>query len=246
MITDTFHIESSFIGDFGAVSFPLNASEFDGSFVPMDPARSILAALFKSALNYELGPVWNKLTGSATPLIDTSPVMSVFELDPNTHNMKQVGLKYPVLALHRVGEQTWSDFTMQVSKCDQDWNLHYILPNLDVSEMRRIGDVLRIIPEIIRRTIRARGHISYENGQLQFERCGLASAHVTKSEFGQAKFGGQVESPEWPAVTVTIHTVEYGTDREEEYPYLDSIDWNIGVGDSTGIQANIIEAHIDV
>ncbi len=243
---EPFRIQSSLVGDFGGLSFPINPADFDGTLTPLDPARTRLAALFKAALNYELGGVWKKLTGSATPLSDTLPVMSVFEMDPNTHNMKQVGLKYPVLCLHRVGEQTWSDYTMQVSKCDQDWNLHYILPNLDIGEMRRIADVLRIIPEIIRRVIRARGHISFEDGELQFEKCGLGSVHITKSEFGQAKFGGQVESPEWPAVTVTIHTVEYGTDDEDEYPLLAGIDWNIGVGDSTGIQPNIIENAIDV
>ncbi len=247
-MTDPFQIKSSLVGDFGGVSFPLNPTDFNGSFTPLDPARSRIVALFKAAINCELGPVWNKLTGPVNQLTDTLPVMSTFELDPNTHNLKQVGLKPPILSLHRLGEQIWGEHTMQVDKCDQDWTLHYILPNLDIGDTRRVFDVLRIIPEIVRRVIRARGHIAYENGELQFfnDKCGLGSIQMTKAEWGQARFGGEIESPVWLATTMTLHTTEYGSDSEEEYGELNAIDWNIGVGNSTGIIPNIIEAYIDV
>lgn len=247
-MTDPFLIQSPLVGDFGAVSFPLNATDFDGSFVPLDPVRSRMVALFASAINAELGSTWDKLSGSITPLINTTPVSSTFELDPQTHLLKQVNLKYPILCLHRVSEQTWSQYTMQVDKCEQDWHLHYILPNLDIGDTRRVFDVLRIVPEIVRRVIRARGHQSFENGALQFysDKGGLGSIYMLKAEWGQARFGGEVESPVWLAATITLHTVEYGTDSEEEFGELEAIDWNIGVGDSTGIIPNVIEAHLDV
>lgn len=247
-MTDPYQISSPLVGDFGGVSFPLNATNFEGSFVPLDPARSRMAALFAAAINYELSSVWSKLVGTNTPLVNSRPVESIFELDPQTHLTKQVNLKYPLLALHRLGEQIWSEHTMQVDKCDQDWNLHYILPNLDIGDTRRIFDVLRIVPEIVRRVIRARGHIAYDNGELQFfqNKGGLGSVKMMKAEWGQARFGGEVESPVWLATTITLHTVEYGADSELEFGSLDSIDWNIGVGDSTGIIPDLIEAYSDV
>lgn len=247
-MTDPFRIESSLVGAFGGVNFPLNATDFDGSLTPLDPARSRLAALFAAAINYELLPIWDKLTGKASALIGTRPVQTIFELDPQTHLTKQVNLKPPILALHRLGEQAWSEHTMQTDKCEQDFLLHYILPNLDIGETRKVFDVLRIIPEIVRRVIRARGHIAYDNGELQLfdNKCGLGAIQITKAEWGQAQFGGQVESPVWLATTMTLHVTEFGTDSEDEYGEFEGVDWNIGVGDSTGIQPNIIEAAVDV
>jgi hypothetical protein len=245
---DPFRITSPFIGDFGGLHFPLDTTQFESSFVSLDPARSRLAALFASAIRSELAPVWKKIVGTASPLFDRQPVETVFELDPVTHLAKQVNLKTPILALHRVEEQVWSEHTMQVDKCEQDWNLHYILPNLDVGDTRRISDLLRIIPEIIRRVIRARGHHSYDDGTLQFfaDKGGIGSIKLSSVQSGQARFGGQVESPVWLATTCLLHTVEYGSDSEEEFEPFDSVDWNIGVGDSTGIIPNFIEAYSEV
>lgn len=247
-MTEPFQIQSPLVGDFGGVSFPLDPDKFDGSFTPLDPARSRMAALFKAAINHELSSIWEKMAAKSTPLMNTVPVSSILELEPTSHILRQANLKYPILALHRLGEQTWGEYTMQVDKCEQDWNLHYILPNLDIGDTRRIFDVLRIIPEIVRRVIKARGHISFENGTLQFfnDKCGLGSIQMTKAEWGQTMFGGQIESPVWLAATITLHTTEYGSDSESEYGELDVLDWNIGVGDSTGIIPNIIEAAIDV
>lgn len=247
-MAEPFKITSPFVGDFGGVSFPLNPTDFDGTFVPLDPARSRMAQLFASAIRAELGPIWQKLTGTATPLLNTRPVETVFELDPTTHLTKQVGFKFPVLALHREGEQTWSEHTMQVDKCEQEWGLHYILPNLDIGDTRRIFDVLRIIPEIIRRVIRQRGHVSFEDGALQFfhDKGGIGSIKLTKAQWGQARFGGEVESPVWLATTCTLHTVEYAADSESEFGEFEGVDWNIGVGDSTGIIPDMIEAYSDI
>ena len=69
---------------------------------------------------------------------------------------------------------------------------------------------------------------------------------MTKATWGQARFGGEVADPVWLATTITLHTIEYGKDEAEEFGDLESIDWNIGVGDSTGVIPNIIEAYSEV
>lgn len=248
MAIDPFLIETPLVGKFGGLSFPLNPDMIDGSFVALDPARSRMAALFAAAIQFELEPIWNKFTRTSTPLTGKKPVETIFELDPSVHLARQVQLTAPILALHRLGDQEWSEFTIQVDKCEQDWNLHYILPELSVSDTRRAFDVLRVIPEIARRVIKKRGHPAFENGELQFfgDKGGLGSIKMTKAAWGQARFGGEVESPVWLATTITLHTIEYGSDTEEEYGPLDSIDWNIGIGDSTGVIHNMIEAYSEV
>ncbi len=249
MTDGAYQIQSPLVGDFGGLSFPLDENLFEGTMIALDPARSRLLALFAAAIRYELGPAWRKsIAGSASPLSNTIPVESTFELDPTTHLTKQVNMKYPLLCLHRIGSQTWSSHTLQIDKCEQDWNLHYILPNLDVGDTRRFSDILRVIPEIVRRVIRNRGHIAYDNGELQFfnDKGGLGSINMTSVESGQARFAGQVESPVWLATTITLHTIEYGTDSEEEFGEFEGVDWNIGVGDSTGTIPNMIEAYSDI
>lgn len=244
-----YQITSPLVGDFGDISFPLHQNGIDGTFINLDPARSRLLALFAAAINYELGTIWDKgIAGSASPLTGKRPVQSTFELDPVTHLTKQVKLDYPALCLHRVGEQSWSPHTMQVDKCEQEWNLHYILANLDVGDTRRFSDLLRVIPNIVLRVIKQRGHVAFEDGALQFfkNKGGLGSIEMTKVESGQARFGGQVESPVWLATTITLKTIEYSTNSETEFGPLEGIDWNIGVGDSTGIIPNMIEAYSDI
>ncbi len=246
-----YRIEHSIYGDFGGVKYPLSPDNFESTFVSLDPARSRLSALFATAIRYELAPIWSKVIASGKPhplSNSTSAVAMVMELDPVTHLMKQVKTDYPLLCLHRVGEQTWSPHTLQGDKCEQDWNLHYILPNLDIGETRKFYDVLRIIPDIVARVIRSRGHIAYDNGALQFfgDKGGIGSIGMTRAESGQARFGGQVESPVWLATTITLHTIEYSKDSEEQYGAFEGIDWSIGVGDSTGTIPNVIEAYSDV
>ncbi len=242
-----FLIDSSLVGRFGGLTFPLNPADFNGSLVPLDPVRSRLVQLFASAIRYELGPVWSKLTGQANQLTGKRPIESILELDPSAHDMREAGVVYPVLALHRVGDQEWSDHTMQIEKCEQDWNLHYILPALDIATVRRVSDVFRIIPEIVRRVIRARGHISFENGALQFfpDKGGIGYIKMTNAKSGQAQFGGQVQDPLWWATTITLHTIEYGYDDENEFAPFNGVDWSIGVGDSTGIIPNLLNASTD-
>lgn len=243
----TYLIESPLVGRYGGLEFPLNANDFDSTLVNLDPARSKLAALFTAAINAELGAVWAKVNLLTTPIKNSLPVQTTLELEPTANTLRQVKTGFPLLSIHRVGDQTWSEHTMEVDKCEQDWNLHYILPALDVGDQRRIVDVLRIIPEIIRRVIRARGHQSYDGGQLQFfaEKGGLGSVKITKAESGQSKFGDD-NGPIYWATTITLQTVEYGSDSEQEFGEFEGIDWTIGVGNNTGIQPDVIQAYSDV
>ncbi len=155
-----------------------------------------------------------------------------------------------MLVLHRIGEQVWDEYTIGSDRCTQDWTLHYILPNLDISDARRLADVLRIVPEIVRRVIRARGHVSYEDGQLQFfvddSGIGIGGIKMTRAESGQSRFGGGDDGPIWYAVTMTLTTVEYGTDSEDEFGSFDGIDWSIGITSPTGTLPDAIQAWSDI
>jgi hypothetical protein len=247
----TYRIESGLVGKFGGINFPLDPSLFDsGSFVPFDPARSSMLALFKAAINYELRQVWPKLTGKLTIISDTNPVETTLELEPTSYIMKQLGVKYPLLALHRVGDQVWSEHTLAADKCEQEWNLHYILPNLEIGDQRRIVDVFRIIPEIVRRVIRQRGHAAYENGSLQFFSdeggMGLGNIKMTRAESGQSKFGDNGDGPIWNATTITLITTEYGTDSADEFGTFDGVDWGVGTSSNHGTIPDHVQGWVDL
>lgn len=243
----------SLVGSVGGLVLPLNPADITTTgLTPLDPARSKLIALFRTAIVYELGAAWALVTAGLPDthaLAGTEPVEDTLELEPLPNVMQQRKSAFPLLCLHRVGPRTWQQHTIENRRREQQWNLHYIMPALDVADLRRFGDAGLLVETVIERVIRQRGHKAYESGALQFfaDTSGLGSVDIVSSEGpGHSRFGGGDDSPVYYATTMTLATTEYSNDDAEEFGEFEGVDYSLGVGNATEIMPDLIQAWSDV
>lgn len=240
----------SLVGRIGGLTLPLRTEDFNGTFAVVDVARSRLLDLFKTAINYELSEVWERAIGNCDKLMGKRPVQDVMELEPTKAILQQRKVDFPLLCLHRFGRAEWSDHTTEIEKRDQEWRLYYILPALDVADLRRVGDVCLVVAEIVRRTIRNHGHKAYESGALQFfgDASGLGSIRV-KAQIGpgQSTFADEGDTgPTYYAIVLELQTVEYSQDIPDEFGEFEGTDFHFGLTGDGGTVPEFIEAWDDV
>lgn len=234
--------------DFGGLSLPLEAADVTTTLTPLDPAKAMLVALFKAALNAELGDVWTKVTNTLAtdhPLRNTNPVQSTLELPPTPENIGQVKKTFPLLCVHRSGRATAEEYLLSQDKVTQTWDVHYILAPTDVGDCRKLLDVCVAVPKILRLVIRKRGHPQYQSGALQFfdGQGTLASVNLTGWEGPvQASFAPEENAPTYHAVVMQLETTELTYDDIDAYGGLEASTFEIGAGDDQGIYPGLIYA----
>jgi len=235
----------------GDLHLPVVAADFTTTATPLDPGRAKLAALFKAAINDELGEVWTKLTAGLTaghPFYGTTPVEDVLELEPTPKVMQERRPAWPLLCIHRTGTAQWSEHTLEIDKVVQPWALHYILGPLDIAGLRQFGDICVAVAKIVMAVIRRRGHASYESGALQFfpGKGGFASITMTSTEGpGQASFAGDEHRTVYYAMTLHLETMETNVDLAGEAGDFDAVDFDVSVGNDAESVPSLIQAASD-
>ncbi len=235
-------IDSVFQG-IGAVKFPLKASDFTTTLAPLDPARTTLLELFKSAINSEFSEVWAQV--ATRSLVGKLPVQFTLELEPTAALMTQVKPEFPLLSVHRTGTGTFDQISMFEERLTQQWAVDYVLGPLDIGDVRKLSDICVAVAKLIKIVVRQRGHRSYQGGAVQFfaETGGLASVEVKSFEGpGHAQFAG--DDKLYYATTIMLETTEITNDDLDAYVTGDGTDLSIGVGSETEIVRGLIYAQV--
>ncbi len=240
-------MSTSLDSNWGALSLPIPAGSGD-DLTALDPARDILLALLKAALNYELAAAWTAAaagTGMVSPVGDALPAIDDLE------TMRQRGTKWPLLAVARsVEAQQEDEFTLWQNRITCRWTIDYVLGPLDVGNQLKLGDVLSAAARVIAATIRNGGHKAYAttpgpnltstSKQVLFAGtgcCGFSSVAITSFIQGSAAFaqGG----PKYHALTMTLSTTELDSMATSAgSPYLGAeatLDGGAGLGIDTAI-----------
>lgn len=242
----------SIVDKTGGLNFPLNPADFSTTLTPLDPARNRLLALFATAINYELTPVWRKIVADLNTkhaLAGSLPVQDTLELRPTQNVMQQRKATFPLLCLFRSARAIWEEHTLEIDKRTQDWSLMYILPALDVHDQRRFGDVTQAVAAIVRRVIRNHGHKAFEGGALQFfqDASGIGAIKmIAQTDIGNAPFAEGSDAPLYYTVVCELQTIEYSQDLAEEFGDFEGVDYKVGTGDGLEILPQFIEASDDV
>lgn len=247
---------------FGGLSLPASTAGSPTTLTSLDPARATLAALFKSALNAELGAIWTLAT-TGTPLAGTFPVQDTLELPPTAEKMQQRKAGFPLLCIYRDGQGLVEEHTLNgmVERLTQPWTMDYIVGPTDVGDLRKLGDVLQAVVKTIRLVIRKRGHPAYQGGALQFwpapmngkvplfPASSLLGSVNLKSYDGpphyQAKFAGSESNTIYHAISLNLETVEYTYDVAGRDPNVEAEDISVTAGGSEGLIDNFVEGATD-
>lgn len=249
---------------FGGLSLPVSVAGTETTLTSLDQARATLAALFKAAINAELGALWT-LAAADSPLAGSSPCQATLELAPTAQTMKQwKATGWPLLCIYRDGSGVLEQHTLngQIERLTQPWGLDYILGPVDIGDLRKLGDIFQAVTKVVRLCIRKRGHPAYQSGALQFfpnadvngdvplfpEKSLLGSIEL-KSVDGpphyQARFAGAEDSLSYFAISMHLETVEYTYDDAEADPNVEAADFNVAGGGSDGTIADFVIAKTD-
>ncbi len=240
---------------FGGLELPVLASDVDGDLTPLDPARRVLADLFKAAINAEFGEAWASLNGvrASTQLRD-EPVGDVLELEPSRAVMQERKSSFPLMAIYRSGEGTYEDFSLYAQKLKQPWTLDWILGPADVATAFQLTDACVAIAKVVSLVCRLRGHPAYQGGALQFGEDGsLAAIRVVKHRGpGQAKMadsGDEGSGTTYWAISIELESLEYsdltGSADANSVP-LTGASYDVGIGGSPeGVIRGLVYADTD-
>ncbi len=236
----------------GGTTFPLNPSDYNGSFAALDGTRDRLLELFAAAINYEFGEPWERVV-AALPvthgLSGTRPVQDKLPFEPSAQLMSQRKTAFPLLCLHRTGSPTYEEFLIDQGQVRQQWLLHYVLGPLDIEGVRKVSDICQGIGKLLWLVIRQRGHSAYEDGALQFfpGTGGLSSVRlVNQVGFGEAQYGGDESHKLYWSTIFTLETTEVASDELDAFESFDAVDVSLSVGDGEQVYPDLIQGSSDV
>jgi hypothetical protein len=237
---------------FGDLDLPAPAPTAGETLAILDRGRAVLTALFAAAINAEFGAAWHAMVDglpATHPLSGTDPVEDTLELEPSTSTMQQRKASWPLLCVHRTGEATYDQASLQEERLTQEWGVHYVLSPIDVGDIRRFGDICVAVCKLIRLVVRKKGHPSYQGGAIQFgaDAGGFSTAQVESHQGpGQASFAGDDSGPLYYAVSLKLVTTEVSSDDLDAFGNLDAVDFSIGVGNATEIVPDLIQADTSI
>ena len=228
----------------GSLSLPpdLDAIGDAKTLTALDPARRILADLFKAAINAELAEAWvaavaNRLLPDGAISAEL-PVADVLELEPIRSRMQQRQAKFPLLAIYRSGQGEYSPHVLGEVKLTQPWTLDWILGPADVATEFQLGDTAVAVAKIVALVIRRRGHAAYQSGAVQFGdiASGIGAIRIVR-HIGpaQAKFADDPDGVPYWAITIELETTEYMDESSEgTYGLLTGASYDYGLGSHDG------------
>jgi hypothetical protein len=232
-----------------------------GTLNSADPAKRILADLFKAAINADTSAAWRNVVGyaggpsglgSTHALYGTYPVNGeVLELEPDAVLMTQRRAKFPMLAIHRFGDGALEPFTLEESRFVQSWLLHWVMGPGDTAEAHKLLGIAVEIRRLVERVIRAKGHPAYQDGASVFGGAsGIGGITLARTQGpGQAKFGDSDEGTIFWAYTLELRITEYSDEQVNPLDYvgdLEAADFNIGVGGGEGVIGGLFPVSTDV
>ena len=195
----------------GSLSFPLS----DDS--ELDRAQRILAELFRAAVESDFSGVW-QTRAQKTPLASaSSPVESVYLLEPDNETIRQLKPKFPALFVYTGDTETHARFSVARSVVTKTWGIEWILGPLDPEQASRLRPLLNAFGPLITEVCLRGGHPAYAMDagnvhprQVLFEDdargAAFSSVRVSGVTVGAASIAG--ESPLYWAANVTIETTE--------------------------------------
>lgn len=238
---------------FGDVEFPVGAVQNGQLFSVLDPARDKLLALFKAAINQELGGSPTSVVANSpwaiaranTVLSSALPVQDVSYLQPTGDLMRESNWGMPLLCCYRTSA-IHEEFTLQREVIRTTWGVDYILPPLAADERRKLAAMLVGVRSLLTLVVRKRSHPAYQNGKLQFGQGygGFDVMKVLSSAEGPAQFSDQAGSNYYYAVHLDIETTELDN-TTESYTDFDGVDLSVGIGGADGILPDAVQARTD-
>jgi hypothetical protein len=218
----------------GLLQVPAVSGDVTDTLATLDPARDALIALFKSAINDELGDAWTKVA-ALTGMSGESPVQDTVPFSPSRDILLQTKRTFPCLFLSRDGIGNIDEFALWQDRIRQRWGLHYILGAVDVTVQRQLADVLIRVANVCQLVIHNGRHPSYLSGKYVTE-YGISRIQLVSVQAGQAQFAQDPNSPSYAAMSMTLETEELSAfNNPADVSEFTSVDFQFNTGTEEGL-----------
>jgi hypothetical protein len=232
---------------FGDTEFPqdLTASP-ETLFASLDPQLDAILALFKAALNAELGAAWDLArVGTALEFLKgtmtaSTPVVDTLWTQPTKASLRAQSLGFPLLCLARVST-TNEELTLSKEMVSTTWALDYLLGPLSGADYRRLAAALPAALKVIQMTTRELSHPAYLSGARQFD--GFNTIGIKSSAMGPASFGEDGGGVEYFGLHVDFETTETDKPLDGSVTGYVGSTFVFGVGDASEILPDEIIAY---
>jgi hypothetical protein len=224
---------------FGDADFPPDLTASPETLVAsFDPQLDAMLALFKAAINAELGAAW-ALACVGTALAASDPVQDTLWVQPTKASLRAQKLGWPLLCLARVSG-TAEELTLAKEQIITTWALDYLLGPLTAADYRRLGSALGAALKTLQLTLRELSHPDYLSGARQFD--GFNTVGIKSWAMGPASFGEDGEGIEYFGLHIDFETSE--TDKPLDGSVGDFVGTTFvfGVGDADQILPDVIIA----
>jgi hypothetical protein len=238
---------------YGGAEFPPNLATVLSSrlLTSLEPARRILADLFKAAIEAERREAWqaavaNSMTAEVHRISPTTPVADVLEIEPTIARMRERSTLFPLLAVYVDGAARYEPHLFDQRKLVQPWTVDWILGPADVATAFKLLDTARYVSKLLDLVVEAGGHPAYQSGVnvLGEGGCNFGALHVVGHEGpGQARFAGDEDGTPYYAMTIRLESEEHpgALSSLDAYGPFTGADYDLGIG---GAPEGVLPGHL--
>lgn len=193
----------------GATIPPLLAS-VSTTLAFADPVALALLGLFEAAIDGGLALAWTTVANQ-TSLQGRESVQDRYPEEPDAALLSQRVSQCPALYLHRT-EGVVERASLSSDRLRQDWQLTYVLGQLDAEEAHKFSALTLYIPALVAMVARLGGHPDYGSG-LRVIGEGLASGieALGVGKYRRTRLGSP-DGPGLHALVIELTTFEAITD----------------------------------
>lgn len=221
---------------FGGVSFPLEPQTTAASLLHVaDPALEALVAYLVFFLNADMGTALVDALASASPPV-TANVMAAFTTDPGVESITPEQLQFPALFVWRKSS-TYAERMLNQPRRVSVLGWAYIPPPMRFEYAEKFSHICNAVELSMGRALSYGYHPDY-NGGAALD-AGITSMRLTSAN---REIHPGAELTNFYAVIGELELTEDVDENLEDFPPLDAVDFDVGVGNATEILPSVVQA----
>ena len=221
---------------FGGVAFPLAPqSTGDALLHVADPALEALLAFLRFFLNADMDTALPDALAAASPVVSQN-VMGAYTTDPGVETIRPEQVQFPAFFIWRKSA-TYAETMMNQPRRTSVCGWMYIPPVMTFEQAEKYSHICNAVELSLGRAVSYGYHPDYNGGQPLTS--GITSLRLL-SATREIHPGGDLSS--FYAVGGDLEVVEDVGENLEDFPPLDAIDYDIGVGNATEILPGVVQA----
>ena len=222
------------------MAFPLAAQDTADSLLHVaDPSLEALLAFLRFFLNADMATALPDALADASPTV-TQNVMAAYTTDPGVETIRPEQVQFPALFLWRKSS-TYAETMMNQPRRTSVLGWMYIPPTMRFEFAEKYSHICNAVELSLGRAISYGYHPDYNGGQPLTS--GITSLRLVSAN-REIHPGGDLTS--FYAVGGEIEMIEDIGESIEDFPPLDAIDYDVGVGNATEILPGVVQASSDV